>query len=126
MTSPENEAEFHDLKIRLRDKDSIIRGCAAVDLGLLALEDPIFKEQIITLLQTALNDPDKDVRESAHNSLQQIEGKQLLEPGKQIIGFGYLPEEYRQQEVNPKQQIISCVCCVVLILVIVFLFTGIF
>ncbi|MHA1131941.1 MAG: HEAT repeat domain-containing protein [Candidatus Helarchaeota archaeon] len=121
------ESEFRELQDGIVDEDPIVRGMAAIDFSTFALEHPDYKDRTISLLQRALNDPDEDVRINAQQSLNQIEGKKtLLEPGKQIIGFGYVPEQYRQTEVDTKQMVLSCVCCIILIVVMILMFIYIF
>ncbi|HUX99746.1 MAG TPA: hypothetical protein VMV49_09350 [Candidatus Deferrimicrobium sp.] len=118
------EAEFQELREEITGTDPIVRGVAAVDLGSFALDYPIYQTQIIRLLEQALNDPDADVRDSAKKSLDLIAGKEVVEPTKQVIGFGYLPQEYQEKpEVNQKQIILNCVCCIVMIVTIVLVFT---
>ncbi len=115
--------EFEELKNEILDEDPIVRGMAAVDLGPFASEHPEYQEEIISILEKALNDPDADVQNSAKTSLAMIEGKPIIEQSdKQIISFGYVPQEYRQPEVNQKQMAISCICCIVLIVVISLIF----
>ena len=122
--SSDVEADFQDLRKELTDPDPIVRGVAAVDLGSFALEYPEYKEQVIFILEKALNDPDPEVRDSVQKSLDQIAGKEFIDPGKQVIGFGYLPDEYRQQqpEMNTKTLILNCVCCIILITTVVLIF----
>ncbi len=119
--------EFQELQNEIRDEDPIVRGMAAVDLGAFALEHPDYKDQIVSLLEQLLDDPDSDVRSSAKASLDQIHGKQpILDQGKQIIAFGYVPEEYRQPEVDQKQMILSCVCCIIMIVAFILMFIYLF
>ncbi|NVM54464.1 MAG: hypothetical protein HWN66_12240 [Candidatus Helarchaeota archaeon] len=122
MQSPEVE-EFQRIQKELMDEDPIVRGMAAVDLADFASEHPEYKDRSILLLQKAMNDPDYDVVFSAKKSLDLIEGKQVMEPGKRVIGFGYIPEEYREErpEINQKQMILSCVCCIAVIVTIIIL-----
>ena len=120
---PEEE-EFQEIQLEMTDPDPNIRGMAVIELGSFAGDYPNYKDRCVSLLQKALNDPDADVRNSAQKSLGQIEGKQLIDPGKQIIGFGYIPDEYREKrpEVDQKQMILSCVCCIVMIVTIILIF----
>jgi hypothetical protein len=127
MPPTEIEAEFQELRDEITDEDAVVRGMAAVDFGTFALDHPEYKDRVIVLLERALNDPDNDVRTSAQQSLDQIAGKTtLLEPGRKVIGFGYLPENYQQPEVDQKQMILSCVCCIILIVSIVLMFIFLF
>lgn len=127
MYGPE-EQEFQELQKECKDTDATIRGVAAVDLGSFATEYPAYKERCVMLLQGLLHDTDADVRDSAKSSLDVIEGKEVIVPGQRIIGFGYIPEEYReaQPEVNKRQMIISCVCCIMLIVMFFLLFSAFF
>ncbi|NVM30398.1 MAG: HEAT repeat domain-containing protein [Candidatus Helarchaeota archaeon] len=123
MLSPEEE-EFREMQEELTDEDPNMRGMAAVDLGAFAIEHPRFKERCVVLLQRALNDLDPDVRSSAQKSLQEIEGKPIVESGGQIIAFGYMPKEHQEErpEIDQKQMIISCICCITLIVTVVMMF----
>jgi len=126
MASPNPEIEFREIQKELTDEDPIVRGLAAVDLGSFASEHPEYKDQAIVLLEKCLNDPDEDTRVSAKKSIDMIQGKKIIEAeeGKQVIAFGYLPEEYQRPQVNSKQSLLSCVCCIVLIvsIIVIFLF----
>jgi hypothetical protein len=115
------EEEFRRIQKEISDEDPVVRGIAAVDLGSLATENPEFKDQALALLEKCLNDPDEDMRMSAQNSIDMIQGKKIVEAeeGKQVISFGYLPEEYRTPEAGSKQSLLSCVCCMILITVII-------
>ncbi len=118
------EEEFQEIQKEITDPDPNIRGMAAVELGSFAGDNPVYKDRSIILLQKALNDPDADVRTSAKKSLEILEGKRVVDLGKQVIGFGYIPDEYREErpEVDQKQMILSCICCIVMIVVVIFLF----
>jgi hypothetical protein len=118
METPQEE--FREMQTEITDEDPIVRGMAAVDLGSFACEHPEYKDQAIALLEKSVNDPDEDVRTSATRSLEMIAGKKMIEAeeGKQIIGFGYLPEEYQRPETGSKQSLMSCVCCIALILIL--------
>ncbi|MDD1778042.1 MAG: hypothetical protein LUQ65_07710 [Candidatus Helarchaeota archaeon] len=115
------EEEFREMQKEIADEDPVVRGLAAVDLGSFAMEHPEFKDQALILLEKCLNDPDPDTQLSAKKSIDMIQGKQIIEAeteGKQVISFGYLPEEYRQPQANTKQSMLSCVCCIILMIVI--------
>jgi len=114
------EEEFREIQKEITDQDPVVRGIAVVDLGSLGSEHLEYKDQAIALLEKCLNDPDADVRISAQNSLDLINGKKIIEAeeGKQIIAFGYLPQEYQRPEAGSKQSLISCVCCIVIIIVL--------
>ncbi len=124
MPSPEQE-EFQTIRKEIADEDPIVRGIAAVDLGSFASDHPEYKDRSISILLKMLDDPDADVRTSAKKSLDMLEGKPMLEPRREVIAFGFLPEEYREKrpEIDRKQMIISCICCITLILVMIFLFS---
>jgi len=49
-----------------------------------------------------------------------VSGKKIIEveEGKQVIAFGYLPEEYQRPEVSSKQSLISCVCCIAIVIIL--------
>jgi hypothetical protein len=119
MSSEGISGEFRELQSEIRDSDPIVRGMAAIELGSFAIDHPEYKDRIIVMLEDAvLHDSNEDVRQSAQNSLAQLRGeKEFVVPG-QVIGFGYLPEEHRQPEVDQKQMIISCVCCIIMIVTI--------
>jgi hypothetical protein len=119
------EEEFREIQQEISNEDPVVRGLAAVDLGSFATEHQEFKERALAILEKCLNDPDEDMRMNAQKSIDMIQGKKIIEAdeGKQIISFGYLPEEYQQRpEVNTKQSLLSCVCCIVLIISIVVIF----
>ena len=127
MPATETEAEFQELRTEITDEDPVVRGIAAIDFGTFALDHPEYEDRVITLLERALNDPDSDVRTSAQHSLDQIAGKTtIVEPGRKIIGFGYMPDEYQRPEVDQKQMILSCVCCIVLIVAMILMFVFLF
>lgn len=116
------EEEFREMQKEISDEDPVVRGLAAVDLGSFAIEHPEFKDQALVLLEKCLNDPDEDARMSAKKSIDMIQGKKIIEAepeGKQVIAFGYLPEEYRPPEAASKQSLLSCVCCLILIVTII-------
>ncbi|MHA1267635.1 MAG: HEAT repeat domain-containing protein [Candidatus Helarchaeota archaeon] len=124
MSAPEEE-EFQEIQREASDEDPTIRGMAAIDLGSFAIEHSEYKGQCISILEHLLNDTDADVRRSAQKSLELIEGKTLIEPGKKVIGFGYVPEVYQEErpEIDKRQAILSCVCCIMMIIVIILFFT---
>lgn len=123
MAEPQTpEEEFQVIQKEITDEDPVVRGIAAVDLGSFGTEHPEYKDQAIALLEKCLNDPDDDVRTSAQTSLDLVSGKQILEAeegGKQVIAFGYLPEEYQHAEAPSKQSWVSCICCIVMLVILI-------
>ena len=116
------EEEFRDMQKEISDEDPVVRGLAAVDLGSFAMEHPEFKDQVLVLLEKCLNDSDDDARMSAKKSIDMIQGKKIIEAeteGKQVIAFGYLPEEYRPPQSASKQSMLSCVCCLILMVTVI-------
>ena len=120
------EQEFSEIQKEISDEDPVVRGLATVDLGSLATDHPEFKDRALILLEKCLNDPDPDTRISAQKSIDMIQGKKIIEAetteGKQVIAFGYLPEQYRPPEASSKQSLLSCVCCMILIITIIVTF----
>ncbi|MFX1295812.1 MAG: hypothetical protein ACFFD2_13290 [Promethearchaeota archaeon] len=126
MNSKEISEEFQELLKEIHDPDSIVRGMAAIDLGSFASDHIEYKDRTILILQDIiLNDLDDDVRKSAQNSILQLQGK-TIESSHQVIGFGYVPQEYQKPEVNQKQMIISCVCCIFMIVIFSCIFIFLF
>ena len=126
MNSEGISQEFREIQAEAQDSDPNIRGMAAIEFGSFAGEHPEYKDRIVSILENMLNDPDADVRKSAQTSLAQLQGKEIFVPGQQVIGFGYVPEEYRQPEVDQKQMILSCVCCIAMIIALSLMFIYLF
>jgi hypothetical protein len=125
MESSSPEQEFREMQKEISDEDAVVRGLAAVDLGSFAVEHPEFKDRALALLEKCLNDPDEDTRISAKKSIDMIQGEKIIEAeteGKQVIAFGYLPEEYRPPEASSKQSLLSCVCCIILMITLMVIF----